>query len=315
MKIAYGYIRVGTLAQAQEQDSSLAAQEQCIRAHFEYRCKPEGFTLGEIFLDPLNSASIPIALRPYGRKFCEVAGEGDCIIVPKFYRAWRDTLDALATIRGWQAKGIKVYVLDAGGIDLSSDVGELVMNGMSMVAKHERRRIRERLDGGKSRIRAADPDAYVGGNTVRWGHKVVRRYRGPGRWMQVPDINLPERKWARWFLELRKRGLNFRQIALYCWKYRIAPRAKNKPMTLTENAIYRALKRECQLRLKESRLAAGKPIPIYPTDFHPGGPQDVPGHVKELIRRGKLTYETPTRPQSSKIDIMFGAIATEGKQD
>lgn len=309
MKNAYGYVRVGTLAQAQEYSSSLAGQEERIRAYFDSRCKHEGFTL-EIFRDPLSSASIPIALRPYGRKLCELAGQGDCIIIPRFDRAWQDTIEGLSTIREWRAKGVNVYVLDLGGINLSSDVGELVMNAMSMVAKHERRRIRERLDGGKSRIRAADPDAYVGGNTKKWGHKIVRRYKGPSRWMQVPDINLPERKWAHWFLELRKRGLNFRQIALYCWKYRIAPRGKNKPMTLTENAIYRALDRECHLRLKESRLAAaaGKPIPTYPVDFHPGGPQDVSGHVKEMIRRGKLTYETPTRPQSSKIDIMFGPI-------
>lgn len=311
MKNAYGYVRVSTMAQAKEHTCSLAGQEERIRKYYECRCKPEGYTLAQIFRDPATSANIPLALRPYGRDLIAVAGQGDCIIVPRMDRAWRDNIDGLTTIRDWHAKGVKVFVLDAGGIDLASDFGEILMGVMLMTAKWERRRIRDRLAGGKASILAADPDAYVGGNTKKWGHKVVRRRKGMGKWMQIPDINLPERKWARWFLELRKRGMNFRKIALYCWKYRIAPRGKKKPMTVTENAIYRALERECQLRLKESRLtvAAGKPIPIYPTDYHPGGPQDVPGHVKELIRHGKFTYETPTPgPQSSKIDIMCGPI-------
>lgn len=288
MKDVYGYVRVSLAIQTQEHLGSLASQEERIQAFFDYRLKMDGYTLKEIFREEAVSGSVPIAQRPCGTKLMDAVGEGDAVIIPKFDRAWRDTIDGLTTIKAWHAKGVKVFVLDAGGIDLSTEIGELLMTVMLMVAKFERRRIKERLAEARARIKLHHPDDGVTNSFTKWGHKKLKRVKGYGKWMQVPDPNATERKWARWFMEMRRRGLNMYRTYLYCLRHRIFPKGRRgahiEPQVVV---IQRYINAEIDLRAKEARLAAAsnKPPPTYPdpaTEWHPGGPQDASGSVKEL---------------------------------
>ena len=142
MNKAIIYIRVSTGRQAAEGES-LEMQEKRLRAY----CVAQGFDVHEVIRDEGVSAKTPLALRPGGKRLLSQLGLAiRHVVVLKFDRMFRNTLDALATISHFNKVGISLHALDFGGqaIDTSTAFGQLIVTLRAGFAQMERDICRER---------------------------------------------------------------------------------------------------------------------------------------------------------------------------
>lgn len=136
------YIRVSTGRQVAEGES-LEMQEKRLRAY----CLAQGFDVHEVIRDEGVSAKTPLALRPGGKRLLAQLGPViRHVVVLKFDRMFRNTLDALATIGHFNQAGISLHALDFGGqaIDTSTAFGQLIVTLRAGFAQMERDIGRER---------------------------------------------------------------------------------------------------------------------------------------------------------------------------
>jgi DNA invertase Pin-like site-specific DNA recombinase len=121
----YGYARVSGKSQ------DLAAQLADLKAT---GCK-------RIYREKISAET---ADRPQLKKLLAVAGGGDVVIIPATDRLSRDTTDLLVMARDLQKAGAGLRSLAEPIIDTTSDYAEIVLATLGIVAKLERRRIKER---------------------------------------------------------------------------------------------------------------------------------------------------------------------------
>lgn len=157
-KRAYGYTRVSSEKQAQDGDS-LDMQKRVIEAI----CIAEGYDLAGIFAEPGISGSVPFAGRGQGAALLDVVEHGDIIVCLKLDRAFRDTHDALGTLKALKARGVGLFIKDMGGDITGSDVSALMFTLLSAVATFERGRIAERVRESKRYLRTQG--RHQGGST------------------------------------------------------------------------------------------------------------------------------------------------------
>lgn len=141
--MAVGYVRVSTEEQAHE-GLSLAAQRERIEAY----CKAHGLELVDVVTDEGISASKPLASRPAGQVVLQALGNGQAsaVVAVKLDRLFRDAGDCLATVKGWNERGIALHLLDFGGaaFNSASAMGRFFMTIMAGSAELERNLISER---------------------------------------------------------------------------------------------------------------------------------------------------------------------------
>jgi DNA invertase Pin-like site-specific DNA recombinase len=85
--------------------------------------------------------------RPLYAALLARLGEGDRLVVWKVDRLGRSTLDALATAKDLDARGVGI-VITTLGVDLKTSAGRLVFGMMAQIAEFERELIRERVTAG-----------------------------------------------------------------------------------------------------------------------------------------------------------------------
>lgn len=139
---AIGYVRVSTEEQSRE-GVSLDAQEERVRAY----AALAGLELVRTFREEGVSGSVPLANRPQGAELVRQLRHGaKHVVAVKLDRAFRDTEDALRTVRAWDKAGVVLHLVDLGGSSLStgSAVGKLMLTMLSAVAELERNLIAER---------------------------------------------------------------------------------------------------------------------------------------------------------------------------
>ena len=140
---AIGYTRVSTEEQANE-GLSLDAQAERIRAY----CKAQGLKLVELVRDEGISAAKPLAIRPGGAQLLAAveAGQAQAVVAVKLDRLFRDAVDCLSTVRGWNERGIALHLLDLGGsaFNSASALGRFFLTVMAGAAEMERNLISER---------------------------------------------------------------------------------------------------------------------------------------------------------------------------
>jgi len=134
MRIAY--YRVST------NDQSIAAQRQAMGDAFDRE-----------FIDEGVSGGIMATERPGFAKLLEQVRRGDTVCVFAVDRLGRDALDVQTTVRRLIRDGVTVDVHGLGPI--SGEVGELILAVLAQVADMERRKIKERTEGGRAAARAA----------------------------------------------------------------------------------------------------------------------------------------------------------------
>ena len=91
--------------------------------------------------------------RPAWQKLLAQIRDGETVVVSKLDRLGRDAIDVQQTVKGLQARGIRVVVLALGGLDLASASGKLMLTMLSAVAEMERDLLIERTKAGQERAR------------------------------------------------------------------------------------------------------------------------------------------------------------------
>lgn len=130
------YIRVSTPRQVREGES-LAVQEDRLMAY----CKAKDFDVVEIIRDEGVTSKIPLAKRTGGKRLLAQVGPViKNVVIFKFDRMFRNTLEALTTIAEFDKHGVSLHALDFGGaaIDTSSPLGKLMVTVRAGFAQMER---------------------------------------------------------------------------------------------------------------------------------------------------------------------------------
>lgn len=140
MVSVYGYIRVST-NKGQTTDNQ---RKEILDGG--YNVPPENF-----FSETGVSGSVPQFKRPAFKAMFDVAEPGSVCVFSKIDRLGRDAHDILATVKAFKEKGIKVIVLQFGGVDMSSSAGKFLTSILAACAEMERDLCIERVNSGLAR--------------------------------------------------------------------------------------------------------------------------------------------------------------------
>lgn len=196
------YLRVSTGEQARR-GNSLEDQLRRIKAY----CEFAGLELRNelIFRDEGVSGGIPLAERPAGRQLVEALESGQIsdVVALKLDRFFRSAIDALATVKEWNEKGIRLHLVDFGGVSLQADkaMGQFFLTMLAAFAEFERAMIAERTMNGLGAKKARGE--WLG--EVPLGFRVGKDGRLEEDPEQMRKIQLMKRA--------RRRGLSYREIA------------------------------------------------------------------------------------------------------
>ncbi len=100
------------------------------------------------------SGSVAIVRRKGFSRLLDKMEKGDVLIVTKLDRLGRDAIDVSTSVANLEQKGIRVYCLALGGVDLTSSAGKLTMGVINAVAQFERDLLIERTQSGLARAKA-----------------------------------------------------------------------------------------------------------------------------------------------------------------
>lgn len=154
MPVAYGYLRVSTPGQ-KASGLGLEAQMAAITAYYEYALKPQGYTLGPWCEDAAITGKRELFRRPAGQRLSLLVEPGDTVIFAKLDRGFRNLKDLLNTHDIWQAKNVRIVLLDLN-VDTWTPAGRMNMQIIAAVAEFERSRIGERCREAIAARRAAN---------------------------------------------------------------------------------------------------------------------------------------------------------------
>lgn len=138
----YGYIRVSTSNKKQTTENQ---KKEIIDS---------GYAVTQFFSEDGVSGSIPQMERPSFLEMMSILKEGDTCVVSKIDRLGRDATDIMNTIDGFKQKGIKIAVLQFGGLDMGSTAGKFLKSILAAVAEMERDLVIERIHSGLARTKA-----------------------------------------------------------------------------------------------------------------------------------------------------------------
>lgn len=99
------------------------------------------------------SGSVISSERPVFNKLVDRLEFGDVLVVTKLDRLGRNAIDVRSTIDCLNSRGIKVYCLALGGVDLTSAAGRMTMQVINAVAEFERDLLIERTQAGLRRAK------------------------------------------------------------------------------------------------------------------------------------------------------------------
>lgn len=116
--------------------------------------KAAGLTIDECFTDHGVSGGVKAMERPEFARMASLVKAGDVLAVNSVDRIGRDTVDVLSTVEMFQAKGVKVCVLAYGNLDLTSDMGKMILTIAAGFASLERSSLRTRTKQGMARTKA-----------------------------------------------------------------------------------------------------------------------------------------------------------------
>jgi DNA invertase Pin-like site-specific DNA recombinase len=132
-----------TRASTTDQKTSDGNQEDEARQY----CQSKGIDDLQVLNEPTGtSGCVPFRKRPMGKWLLAHANKGDTVIFASVDRIARKMADVLTTVDRLKAKGVSVVILQFNGLqlDLSSDIGQLILGMTAFGAQLEHSRIRER---------------------------------------------------------------------------------------------------------------------------------------------------------------------------
>jgi site-specific DNA recombinase len=157
------YLRVSTEEQRERQ--SIVTQREFGQRYCELHTLP----IYEIYADDGISGTVPLELRPAGRRALEDAcrHKFDQLLVFKLDRLGRDTRLILNAVAELEKHGVRVRSMTEE-FDTATATGRLMLTMLSGFAAHERELIRERSVAGTNR--RAEEGAWLGG-IVPYGYR------------------------------------------------------------------------------------------------------------------------------------------------
>lgn len=138
----FGYIRVST-NKGQTTENQL---QEIVAA---------GYNVSEWFSEDAVSGSTPQFERKAFMQMWNKCQEGDVCIFSKIDRLGRNAADTLTTVEKFREKGIKVVVLQFGGVDMASSAGKFLTSILAACAEMERDLCIERINSGLARTKLA----------------------------------------------------------------------------------------------------------------------------------------------------------------
>jgi DNA invertase Pin-like site-specific DNA recombinase len=202
---AFGYSRESTW----DQELGLEVQLQQILAYRQTKL-PE-LAWGDFFSDRAVSGGKPFRKRESGAKLDALLQKGDHVVVAKLDRGFRDTLDFLSTEREWNARGIKLHVLDLPFVasDVPEYIADMVRTVLALFAQFERGRIRQRTRDVMRYLKARglrhNQHAGMGFHWVATGRK-------DGKKVYERKPHEREQQIMRWIWEQRQAGKTWRDL-------------------------------------------------------------------------------------------------------
>lgn len=139
--LTFAYLRVSTTGQTTD-NQLLEIQQQ-------------GYQPDAVYADTV-SGRVSASERPEFSKMLDTiqrTTKAKRLVVAKLDRLGRDAVDILATVRGLEAMGCAVRVLQLGDLDLTSSAGKLVLSTLAAVAEMERDILIERTNAGLARAK------------------------------------------------------------------------------------------------------------------------------------------------------------------
>lgn len=100
------------------------------------------------------SGSVEASQRPGWASLLVKLESGDVLVVTKLDRLGRNAMDVRGTVEALEGRGIRVYCLALGGMDLTSPAGKMTMGVIGAVAEFERDLLIERTQAGLFRAKA-----------------------------------------------------------------------------------------------------------------------------------------------------------------
>lgn len=159
------YIRVST----DDQENSMEMQLATIKRY----CAQNDYEMGKVFADEDVSAYKEIGRRPQGGKLLKEldamkeAGYEVGVVSIKVDRMFRNSIDALVTVKNWNTKGIPLFIVAMGGNSLNTitSIGWLFFQTLVMFAEFERNQISERTRDVKRHLK----DTYRKNGIIPYG--------------------------------------------------------------------------------------------------------------------------------------------------
>lgn len=139
----YLYSRVSTGEQT-------VANQELLAANMGITVPPEN-----CFADSNVSGSTKALERKEFARMFETAQAGDRCYVSAIDRIGRDTVDVLTTLDKFQAKGVHISVLAYGNLDITSEMGRLIITVAAGFAQLERSYLKTRTKQGMARTKLA----------------------------------------------------------------------------------------------------------------------------------------------------------------
>jgi len=136
----FGYTRVSTKEQTTDN------QRMEIEA--------AGYAVDYWFTDEGVSGAVLAGARPQFKLLLSKIRKGESVVVTKIDRLGRDAIDIQQTVKAFTVAGVRVYVTQLGGTDLTSSAGKVLLAMLASFAEMERDLIVERTQAGLARVRA-----------------------------------------------------------------------------------------------------------------------------------------------------------------
>lgn len=120
----------------------------------QHTARISGYTVDHWYADDGVSGAVRALERPQFAEMMKHIKEGDTLIVSAADRIGRNTVDVISTVERFQAMKVKVIILAYGSLDLTSDIGMVVLSLAATFAQLERSGIQARTKAGLARTKA-----------------------------------------------------------------------------------------------------------------------------------------------------------------
>lgn len=115
--------------------------------------KKVGYALDNIFSDEDTSGTTKSSDRAEYFKMMEILQEGDTVVVSEISRIGRKTLDVLKNVEIFKNKKVRLCVLAYGNMDMTSEMGEVVITMAAAFAQLELSDLKRRTRQGMARTK------------------------------------------------------------------------------------------------------------------------------------------------------------------